>query len=94
MSVASQQSDETETRDIVTSDNRKPINDKESNVMKTQTERAAMKPSAPRTERPPATRLRKVVFGGSPMKALKLALAKLEPEPELATLITSVLRLI
>jgi hypothetical protein len=36
-----------------------------SNVRKTQTEEAAMKPSIPKTELPPSTQLRKVIFGGS-----------------------------
>src|ERR1035438_7975000 len=44
---------------------RKPINDKGSNVMKIQTEGAAMKPATPKTELPPSTQLRNAVSGGS-----------------------------
>src|SRR5450759_4765898 len=36
-----------------------------SNERKKQTEGAAMKPATPKTELPPTTQLRKVVFGGS-----------------------------
>jgi hypothetical protein len=35
------------------------------NVRKIQTEGAVMKPATPKTERPPSTQLRKIVFGGS-----------------------------
>src|SRR5438876_1174 len=42
-----------------------PLSRLEPRVRKTQTEGAAMKPATPKTELPPSTQLRKVVFGGS-----------------------------
>src|ERR1035437_5446153 len=46
-------------------DHRKPSNNKGSNVRKTSTKGTAMKSSPPKTELPPSTQLRKVVFGGA-----------------------------
>src|ERR1035441_930439 len=44
---------------------REPIKDKGSNVMKPPTEGAAMNPSTPKTELPLSTQLRNLVSGGS-----------------------------
>src|ERR1017187_421005 len=55
------------TAKIKNQDDRKPINHEGSKVRKARTEEAIMNPSTPKTEPPPSTQLRKVVFGGSPL---------------------------
>jgi len=49
---------------IKTGNDQPPINHRSLTARKTRTERAAMKPTTPKTE-PPPTQLRKAVFGGS-----------------------------
>jgi len=50
---------------ITTSNDQKPINDKGTNVMKTQPKGAAVNPSIPKTEFQQSTQLLKTVTGGS-----------------------------
>ena len=91
---------------IKTRNDREPISNGRLTVRKTQTERAAMKPATPstlrpanggatqdgKTELPPSTQLRKVVFGGTRFSLLCAASKK--QFPVRTTCVTSLLPLL